>query len=62
MSVHEFCHFKVLITLEQVSTTEWSKKRRVLKLLAKLRWLGVVNFYYMQMGLVMSMQFVFGDD
>ena len=28
--VGEFCHFKVLITLEQVSTTEWSKKRRVL--------------------------------
>ena len=26
MSVHEFYHLKVLITLEQVNTTEWPKK------------------------------------
>ena len=30
LSVHEFCHFKVLITLEQVSTAEWLKKRTIL--------------------------------
>ena len=27
MSVHEFCHLKALITLEQVNTIEWWKKR-----------------------------------
>ena len=26
VSVHEFYHLKALITLEQVNTTEWSKK------------------------------------
>ena len=30
MSVHEFYRLKVLITLEQVNTTEWSKKIRIL--------------------------------
>ena len=35
------------ITLEQVNTTEWS---------------GVVNFHCIQMGLVMSMRLIFGDD
>ena len=29
MSVHEFCRLKVLITLEQVNTTEWSEKMRI---------------------------------
>ena len=28
MLVHEFYCFKVLITLEQVNTTEWSKKNK----------------------------------
>ena len=28
----------------------------------KLRWWGSVNFHCMQMGLVMSMRFIFGDD
>ena len=27
VSVHEFCRLKALITLEQVNTTEWSKKK-----------------------------------
>ena len=27
MSVHEFYRLKALITLEQVNTTEWSKKK-----------------------------------
>ena len=29
-SVHEFYRLKALITLEQVNTTEWSKKIRIL--------------------------------
>ena len=32
MPVHKFYHFKVLITLEQVNTTEWSKKNKNLNL------------------------------
>ena len=28
MLVHEFYHLKALITLEQVNTTEWLKKKR----------------------------------
>ena len=31
MSVHEFYSLKALITLEQVNTTEWSKKNMNLK-------------------------------
>ena len=30
VSVHEFYRLKALITLEQVNTTEWSKKIRIL--------------------------------
>ena len=30
MSVHEFYRLKTLITLEQVNTTEWSEKIRIL--------------------------------
>ena len=41
--------------------TEWSKKNKNLKL-AKLRWSGVVNFHCMQISLVMSIRFIFGDD
>ena len=29
-SVHEFYHFKALISLEQVNTTEWLKKKKIL--------------------------------
>ena len=28
MWVHEFYHLKALFTLEQVNTTEWSKKKK----------------------------------
>ena len=28
MPVHKFYRFKALITLEQVNTTEWSKKKK----------------------------------
>ena len=37
-------------------------KFRAFPKLAKLRWLGVVNFLCIQMDLVMNMQFIFGDD
>ena len=42
MSVHEFYRLKELITLEQVTTTEWSEKKKE-SFLAKLRWSGVAN-------------------
>ena len=61
MSVHKFYCLKALITLGQVNTTEWLKKNNDLKV-AKLRWSGVVKFHCMQMGLVMSMRFIFSDD
>ena len=32
------------------------------KKLAKLRWPGFVDFYCMQIALMMSMRFIFGDD
>ena len=48
--VHKFYHLKALITLEQVNTTECRKRT------------GVVIFHCMQLGLVMSMRFIFGDD
>ena len=48
MSIHEFYRFKGLITLEQVSTTEKSEKKKESSL-AKLRWSGVVNFHCVQM-------------
>ena len=60
MSVHEFYRLKALITLEQVSTTEWSDTKRIL--ISKTAMIGVVNSHFMQMGLVMSMWFIFGDD
>ena len=62
VSVHEFYRLKALITLEQVNITECSKKKKKEYQLAKLRWSGVVNFHCMQMILVMSMRFIFGDD
>ena len=38
MSVHEFYRLKALITLEQVNTTEWSKKIRIL--ISKIAMIG----------------------
>ena len=45
VSVHEFYRLKALVTFEQVNTTEWSEKKRIL---SKLRWSGVVHFHCMQ--------------
>ena len=60
MSVHEFYRLKALITLEQVNTTEWSERIRML--ISKIARSDVVNFHCMQMNLLMSMRFIFGDD
>ena len=60
MLVHEFYGFKALITLEQVNTTEKLEKKI---LLSKTAMVGtVVNFHCMQMGFVMRMRLIFGDD
>ena len=56
-SVHEFYRLKELIKLEQVNTSEKKESS-----LAKANWSGVVYFYCVQMSLVMSMRFNFGDD
>ena len=39
VSVHEFYHFKGLIALEQLNTTEWSKKKKRI-LISKIAMLG----------------------
>ena len=36
MSVHEFYPLKALITLEQVNSTEWSKKKKIRILISKI--------------------------
>ena len=46
MSVQAFYRLKALITLEQVNTTKWLKKKE--SLLGKLRWSRVVNFHCMK--------------
>ena len=60
MSVHEFYCLKALITLEQVNNTEWSKKIRIL--ISKTEMVGCCKLLLYANGLVMSMQFIFGDD
>ena len=60
MSVNEFYRLKALITLEQVNTTEWSKKTRIL--ISKIAMVGCCKLIHcMQMSLVMSMQFISSD-
>ena len=56
--MHEFYRLKALITLEQANTTEWSKKIRILINKTAMVGYGIVNFHCMQMGLVMSMRFI----
>ena len=60
MSVHKFYRLKALITLEQVNTTDVVEKEK--KKNKNLLWSGDVNLHGMQMALVMSMWFIFGDD
>ena len=54
----------MLITLEQVNGSVVEKKENLNKqnFDGEADWSGVVNFHCMQMSLVMSMQFIFGDD
>ena len=60
MSVHEFYRLKGMITLEQVNTTEGSKKIRTF--IGKTAMVGRCKLSLYANGLVMSMRFIFGDD
>ena len=60
MLVHKFYHLKALITLEQVNTTECSKKITIL--ISKTAMFGCCKLSLYANGLVMSMRFIFGDD
>ena len=60
MSVQKFYRMKALITLEQVNTTEWSGKIRIL--ISKTAMVGCCKLSLYANGLVMSMRFIFGDD
>ena len=57
-SDHKFYHLIALITLEEVNTSVIEKKKRRI-FDGEANWLGVVNFYCIQMSIVMSMQFIF---
>ena len=62
VSVHEFYRLKASISLEQVNTTEWSKKK-IRILISKIAMVGCCKLIHcMQMSLVMSMRSIFGDD
>ena len=65
-SVHKFCCLKVLITLEQLNELLISgRKKKNLNeqnFDGEANWSGIVNFHCMQIGLVMSMWFIFGDE
>ena len=55
---------KALITLEQVITSVVEKEKNLKEqnFDGEAIWSGVVNFYCMQMNLVMSMRYIFGDE
>ena len=59
-SVHKFYRLKALIPLEPVSASVVEKKKNLKWV--KLRCWGSVNFHNMQISIVMSMRFIFGDD
>ena len=60
--VNEFYLLKALITLEQVNTTMWYKKKKRRILISNTTMVGCCKLSCMQMALVMSVQFIFGDD
>ena len=63
MSVHEFYRLKALITLVQVNTTEWSKKKKKIRILiSKTAMVGCCKLSLYANGLVMSMRFIFGNN
>ena len=64
-SVHEFYRLKALITLKQVISSVVEKKNNLNEqnFDGETNWSGDVNFHLsMQMSLVMSIRFIFGDD
>ena len=61
MSIHEFYRFKGLITLEQVSTTEKSEKKKRI-FISQTKMVGCCKLSLCANGLVMSTRFIFGDD
>ena len=52
----------LLESFDYFGTREYFSGKKRTILMSKTLWLGVVNFHRMQMSLVMSMQFIFGDD
>ena len=63
-SVHDFYRLNALIALEQVITSVVEKEKNFNEqnFNGETNWLAVVNFYCMQMSLLMSMRFIFGDE
>ena len=59
MLVHEFYRLKVLITLEKVNTTEWSKENENL---SKTAMVGCCKLSLYANGPLTSMRFIFSDD
>ena len=59
MLVHEFYRLKVLITLEKVNTTEWSKENENL---SKTAMVGCCKLSLYANGRLTSMRFIFSDD
>ena len=55
---------KTFITLEQVITSVAEKRNNLNEqnFDDEANWSGVVNFHCMQISLVMSIRFIFGDD
>ena len=63
-SVHKFYRLKALITLEQVITSVVEKKYSLndQNFDGEDNWSVVISFHCMQVSLLMSMRFIFGDD
>ena len=63
-SVHKFYRLKALITLEQVITSVVEKKNNLNEqnFDGEDNWSVVISFHCMQVSLLMSMRFIFGDD
>ena len=61
-SVHEVYCLKTLITLKYVNSSVVGEKKMENYNYEKTNWSGVANCHCMQMNLVLSMRFIFGDD
>ena len=58
----KFYYLKALITLEQVNTTEWSKKKQKTILISKTAMVGCCKLSLYANDLVMSMRLIFGNN